>query len=59
LNGIFSGDDEPEPQALRLELKAAGGSVIEVRILPVEPNPDDETREAQQRLMDVLRNTIA
>ena len=49
---------EPQPQALRIELETSG-SVIEVRILPVQPDPEDETREAQQRLLTVLRNTIA
>lgn len=58
LNGIFSGDDESEAQALRIELKQSG-SVIEVRILPIQPAPGDETRDAQRRLMEVLRNTIA
>ncbi|MES2624272.1 MAG: outer membrane protein assembly factor BamC [Pseudomonadota bacterium] len=58
LNGLFSKDETPEPQALRVELKASG-SVIEVRILPSEANPEDETKDAQQRLMNVLRNTIA
>jgi outer membrane protein assembly factor BamC len=58
LNGIFSKDDVPEAQALRIELKSSG-SVIEVRIVPSQGEPDAETRDAQNRLMTVLRNTIA
>ena len=58
LNGIFSKEDVPVAQALRVELKPSG-SVIEVRILPVQGESEEDTRDAQNRLMTVLRNTIA
>jgi outer membrane protein assembly factor BamC len=56
LNGLFSKDETPVAQTFRVELKASG-SVIEVRMFPIQP--DGDSAATQSRLMNVLRNTIA
>lgn len=58
LNGVFSEDEQPVAQVFRVELKTSG-SVVEVRIVPVAAAPEEDTRAAQSRLLNVLRNTIA
>lgn len=60
LNGVFSNDDQPTVYPLKIQVLDLDGQVeVIVEPLGPQPQPVEATREAEDSLLRLIRNTIA